>query len=108
MPLIDKNLEIKLNTIFAKSAEAAFKATYEFDTSAITEALKTSGDITSSMIDAAINKQKSDMAKAFAKAFADTASADMSKAITDHIKTITLVPTLSAPNGPVGGKIEIT
>jgi hypothetical protein len=108
MPLVSSTLQSELDKIFKSAAKAAFLSTYEFDTAPITAILQNSADLPQSVIDAAMTKQKTDMATAFAKAFSDNASADLAKAITDYILTATPVPTLAAPNGPVTGQIKLT
>lgn len=107
MPLVVKTLETQLAKIFETAAKKAFEATYDIDKKAI-ENLANKENLSSQDIKKMQDKQKELAAKAFGEAFKDESASDVAKAIDTYIKSITLVPVLVSPTGPVTGTIQVT
>jgi len=105
MPLNKPLLSTNLTKIFKRAAETAYKRTYNLNTDEIDKYVKESP--TDSELANLKEKQSEIMAKEFAKEFSKIAGPDVATEIDTYIRSITLVPVLTAPTGPVAGTIQI-
>ena len=92
MPLIVTKLEKDLESIIKDSASSALNTTFDVDS---TKGLSAT-------------EIKSRVSKEFGNEFAKQAAPKLAAAIDTYIKSMTLVPVLTAPTGPVVGTITVT